>query len=373
MNEAKPPAGDSTPVRHLLRSHRLNPNDSAYLEHLRTSTRATLVNCLREGASQVVLLDAPTYRNFGDSLIWEGTRRYLAELGLSVAHTSDIRGFRDVDLRKAPREAPLLLHGGGNFGDLWPAHEQFRRHIAETYPDRRIILLPQSIHFRDRAEFAKSAAIYTRARSLTILLRDTASMRLAADHLADVHHEFCYDLAFGVRPPLMPSRRRKEPLVLARVDQEARPIDRGFANRQGSVDWNHSTLNQWVWDRAVWAKNYYRFAPHAIQRMVTPPGLPYDVLRRLNVVAATRQLASAPVLVTNRLHAHVLATLLGIPHVATDNSYGKVKGIFNDYSGRFSTAHWADSLTEAYEMALDLSVVTWIPPPVPHQGQPGRK
>jgi len=47
------------------------------------------------------------------------------------------------------------------------------------------------------------------------------------------------------------------------------------------------------------------------------------------------------VVITDRLHAHILATLMGIPNVAMDNDYGKIEGIYSNYTGRFSTAHFA--------------------------------
>ena len=50
---------------------------------------------------------------------------------------------------------------------------------------------------------------------------------------------------------------------------------------------------------------------------------------------------------TNRLHVHVFCAMHGIPHFVADNSYGKIRQIFQDYSGAFSTARWCGSLSEA--------------------------
>lgn len=295
-----------------------------------------------------MFLDAPTYRNFGDSMIWEGSRRYLRELGFRIRYTADIRRFRDEDLRKVPSDAILVLEGGGNLGDLWPTCEEFRQHIVRTYPQRRIVVMPQSIHFEGSEALERSAAGYRRGENLTVLLRESRSMDIAESNLKDVDIRFCYDAALGVRVPELPVARKKAgPVIIARGDKESRPDDAAFLAEHAGEDWRASRINQVVWDRMVWLKNYYPHLPREVQNRTRAPHLPYDVMRALNIGAAMRQLDGAPVVVTNRLHGHVLAALLGIPHVVTDNSYGKVSGIFHGYTGNFSTAHWATSLSVA--------------------------
>ena len=58
-------------------------------------------------------------------------------------------------------------------------------------------------------------------------------------------------------------------------------------------------------------------------------------------------MASARVVVTDRLHAHILCVLLGVPHVLLDNSYGKVRGFYEAWTSECSFARWADSADEA--------------------------
>lgn len=333
---------------------RLIAADASYLEELRRTTRDTLQGLLAGGPREVVFLDAPTYRNFGDSLIWEGSLQYLRDLGYSVVYTADIRRFRDEDLRKVPGDAPLILQGGGNLGDLWPTCEEFRRHIVQSHPRRRIVVMPQSIHFDSTDGLRASVAAYRKAENLTLLLRESRSMEIASEQFSGVEHRFCYDAALGIRVPHKKPAARP-PLVVARGDKEAKLADQQFVAAERPPDWNASSANQWLWKRFTWAKNYYPHSPGVIQAHSRAPGWAYTALRRLNVTAAIRQLDGAESVVTNRLHAHVLAALLGIPHVVTDNSYGKISRIYNEYTGSFSTANWAGSLNEAAEFARRLT------------------
>jgi pyruvyl transferase EpsO len=50
---------------------------------------------------------------------------------------------------------------------------------------------------------------------------------------------------------------------------------------------------------------------------------------------------------TNRLHATVLAALMGKPAVAMDNANGKISAIIGDYLGRMPGVRYAPSVKEA--------------------------
>ena len=65
-----------------------------------------------------------------------------------------------------------------------------------------------------------------------------------------------------------------------------------------------------------------------------------------NLRAANMLLSRGRIVVTDRLHAHVMCVLLGIPHVLLDNSYGKVSSVYRSYTHRFETVHFASSGAE---------------------------
>ena len=47
-------------------------------------------------------------------------------------------------------------------------------------------------------------------------------------------------------------------------------------------------------------------------------------------------LSTGGLVVTDRLHAHILSLLLDIPHVLLDNSYGKVAGFADQWTGDYA-------------------------------------
>jgi exopolysaccharide biosynthesis predicted pyruvyltransferase EpsI len=319
----------------------------------------------------VALLDVPNQRNVGDALIWAGEVEYLSALGLRIRYAADIQTLSVHDLRKAMPTGVVLLHGGGNFGDLWTGHQQQRENIARSLADYRVVQLPQTLYFRDPEAAARANAVLGAHPDFHAMLRDTPSMRRAAEQLPDVAVSFCYDMALGWQPPV---RRPGEPralsdvTVIARADKEsASGLDRVSPSWLPDVsllrtDWHNSgrRLVQWRLHRHVAARLRQLIRRQRATRFTAPPGtnllLRHTLTRinRINIEGGAELIGSGRIALVDRLHAHVLAALLGQDHVLLDNSYGKVKAIFDDYTGAFSTARFAHDLDEARAMVEEL-------------------
>ena len=65
----------------------------------------------------------------------------------------------------------------------------------------------------------------------------------------------------------------------------------------------------------------------------------------------TRLLSRARFIITDRLHVHIVSTLLGIPHCFLDNSYGKILRFSNAFDTRWDGSHHATSLSDAMACA----------------------
>jgi pyruvyl transferase EpsO len=91
---------------------------------------------------------------------------------------------------------------------------------------------------------------------------------------------------------------------------------------------------------------------HALRRLID---VSYDWQAHWRVRYGCRSLAAGRIVITDRLHAHILSLLLGIPHVVLDNNYGKLRR-FCDTWGTLSSplARWADSPTKAVAIAGEL-------------------
>jgi exopolysaccharide biosynthesis predicted pyruvyltransferase EpsI len=313
----------------------------------RTSLR--ILRALLEPGAPVALLDFPFYKNAGDSLIYLGERAYLRRLGVPVRYQTSTGRYRPADVAALHPRGPILLRGGGNFGDRWDLHQRFRERVIVDFPDRTIIQLPQSIDMSS-ATAARVRDAYLAHPDLTVLLRDTRSMQRARELLPGVNLHYCPDLALGY----LATRRRRprvDVVTLRRNDSEstgAELLAPGGRWSQQTVDWNYSSLEKLAWTLAKVPGSAARRIPTTLPRFyrafVDPA---YTVSARTLVRAAERTLLHGRVVVTDRLHAAILATLLGRPVVARDNANGKLSAVFADYLGRFPNARYAHDADEA--------------------------
>jgi pyruvyl transferase EpsO len=69
------------------------------------------------------------------------------------------------------------------------------------------------------------------------------------------------------------------------------------------------------------------------------------------VLRGCRLLSSGRLVITDRLHAHILNLLLGIPHAVLDNSYGKLGRFLEAWTGAAAGVHRAASIDDAEHWA----------------------
>lgn len=269
---------------------------------------------------KVVLLDYPVHGNVGDLLIWKGEQVFLRSNRKDLIGQYSIKNMGKRALRKMSECDTICLHGGGNFGDLWPVHQRLRERIIAQYPHKRIIIFPQTVYYSDPAALDRACGILKRHDNLHILLRDQASLQLLRDR--DVPNPtLCPDMAHVLWGRCREiTRQTDRPLYLLRRDKERGHLPEACSER-GSRDWEDLVEG--------WAAVAFKLGKLVIMKD-GQHGNAFHASASWNIVAnvlirrAVRLLASHGTIVTNRLHAVILAALIRRPVVAHDNSYGKV-------------------------------------------------
>jgi exopolysaccharide biosynthesis predicted pyruvyltransferase EpsI len=333
-------------------AHRATDETAAAVAELSRRAEALLRPHVAAGEA-CALLDFPNHGNVGDSAIWLGTRALLARLGARVAYASDCLTLRADTLRACVGDGPIFLQGGGNLGDLWPAFQRFREEVVEAFPDRRVVILPQAIHFQDAGHLERARRVFGAHPRLTLMVRDRQSLEIARAQLS-LDAVLCPDLAFGLGPLRRAGAPVHDVLLLARRDQEA-------AAERAARQAHAADVRVADWSSDDWMVGTVRFLtrralrPRLLGRQwrhVTPV---YDAFARARLRAGVRLLSRARVVVTDRLHGHVLCVLLGIPHVALDNSYGKVRSLLDTWTGGLPVVSRAESAERAVALARSLA------------------
>ena len=134
---------------------------------------------------QIHYWDCPHHSNLGDLLIWLGTNETLRHLdqpvkAKSTLELADVRRWPHVGTNDA-----IVMHGGGNFGDLYPAHQTLREQVVRNFPNNDVYLLPQSVHFSSDSAMRKSLRQLQMHDRLTIYLRDHESVQMLRPYISD--------------------------------------------------------------------------------------------------------------------------------------------------------------------------------------------
>ncbi len=296
------------------------------------------------------LIDTPNYANVGDSAIWLGNLAYFHGVhGVMPRYVCIHDTFREAELREAVPEGPILLHGGGNFGDLWLPHQQFRELILERFRDRRVIQLPQSIHFDNPDNLKRVAEIIRRHPDFILFVRDQPSLELAQAHF-DCQTILCPDMAFymgALRKPVAPTRPL---LLMLRTDKETIFSDNMLDLPYPCEDWLDepadlkTRLRRRTMCEVLPVLGLKAFDRYRRRELFYRRGAEHRVRHGI------RQLSSAEFVITDRLHVHIISLLLGIAHIYLDNSYGKIGHFAQAWTQSHPLAHRAESVQEAIEL-----------------------
>jgi exopolysaccharide biosynthesis predicted pyruvyltransferase EpsI len=322
--------------------------DDNLVARLRAEVREALSRSLN-GASACALVGFPLHANAGDSAIWAGSVQLLSELGIRRSYSCGRWDYNPVALRRyLPKGAPILLLGGGNFGDLWPEEQAFREQVIRDFPDRRVVQLPQSVHFDSPQAVERSRQVLGAHSDVTVLVRDQPSLEFCRKAY-DVTVELVPDMAFGLRPASAPAPRQDR-LLLLRSDHER--VD-GAASAPDAADWLGHDRRGYALRLAVsQLARLQRRTPY-LANGPRASGL-LDMLSRGEVARGLACLHQGRVVVTDRLHAHILSLLSGRPHVILNNKQGKVFNFDQAWTLESASTHRATTLGEALEIAKTL-------------------
>lgn len=316
--------------------------------------RAAFFACIRdtlgEPQSDFALVDFPDHRNIGDSAIYVGELDAMETLGFGrPSYVCTRKNYRG-NLEKYCPNGPILMHGGGNFGHLYPSHQELRNSIFERYGKRKIVLLPQSIHFDTGPLLEETRRVIDKASDVTLLVRDHESEAFANRHF-DCRVMLCPDAAFGMQvPEHLPSADTEWSLLL-RSDKEAKstPLHKRIQTLGTPFDWYDlpqakASNGQRYRDKiANLGFSYGRSGMAKLEQC-------YSALARSRVFVGLARLGKGKAVVSDRLHAHILSSLIGRQQIILDNSYGKISRYQNTWDTQDSGT-LVDSVA-GFELAL---------------------
>jgi pyruvyl transferase EpsO len=312
-----------------------------------------------QGRGPCVMIDFPRHLNVGDQAIWLGERAALRALGVPVELACERSDYDPARLRRRVGDGFAALHGGGNFGDLYPTHHALRERVLADFRGVSLVQLAQSVSFTDPVVLERTRRLVAAHGDVTLIVRDRVSEAFVRDHF-EARVVLAPDHAFGLGPlPRPDGPPTREVAYMARTDREAThvpPADATTfdwlqapaARRERLALWTKQARMTVATGRRPSGRRAPRAGPAAVLRA-------FDDYAGWSLRRGSRLLSQGHVVVTDRLHGHILCTLMSIPHVVLDSSDRKIANFWATWTHGTPIARWAESPEQALELANELA------------------
>ncbi len=307
--------------------------------------------------------------NYGDAMIWKSQRDLLARLNANVVYECTYDGLNLDEMEsKIGTNGIILMRGGGNFNHIYTYHN-LRLTVLSRFKSNTIIQLPQSIHFDEKhPKYMLTKRILSEHNKFILLARDIDSLNYVKLHFPttktllfpDITQSFNFDLEFRTYIPI------KDIVIILRSDTEGNNViksDNGLSYNS-SIEKSLNVCNKelitlqngnshyFLGNKELGLTDWYFKGNDVLSSKCSE--LSNNELANHYVDNAIKILQLGKVIITDRLHAFLLALYLGIPHVIIDNNNKKLSAYYKTWLQNSKITYYADNVTDGIRIARDL-------------------
>lgn len=214
---------------------------------------------------------------------------------------------REIIKRRVPPNAIVSVSGGGFLGDLWMTEETLVRTILNDFKDNKVIIFPQTIFFSTNSdEYINSFAIYKNVKELVVNVRDKNSYNTFIEEFPKHRIHYIPDMVLSLDCQNINKKRSETALICIRNDHEnclkEKDVESLIAVLKTRIRVKEATT---------------------IMNHIIPISF-----RTGFVMKKLKEISSAKLVVTNRLHMMIFAAITATPCIAIDNLSHKVLGVY---------------------------------------------
>lgn len=148
----------------------------------------------RSKKGRIYVFGAPRHSNLGDQAqslcIEDWCRQHYPSYNIVIIDTPSIFQKDNYVIRKIrsiirPNDK-IILHSGYHTTDVWPFENYANVEIINHFPDVRIYVFPQTIHFEDEDNLMSTVEAYKRHGNVNLMCRDKISFNIAKKEFRDI-------------------------------------------------------------------------------------------------------------------------------------------------------------------------------------------
>lgn len=258
---------------------------------------------------KIILMGTPHHANIGDLAIAYAEEEMIRELFpnkklyIMQEEKLDVCAKRVKSYIK--NDDIILLHGGGNIGDTYVTPEKGRREVISSYPNNKIIIFPQTAYFESDEELNISKKIYNAHNNLIIMAREKRSYEFMKKHFYNAKVYLTPDIVMSLKE--ISNMQRSGVLLMFRRDKE-------------------KTLGNDMTDSII---KYVK--EHFNSYKITDMNIGTEVVNNISekkrkqiLENKFKELQSAELVITDRLHGMIFSAITETPCVVFDSLTHKI-------------------------------------------------
>ena len=259
---------------------------------------------------KIVLLFTPNHGNLGDSAITLGElkffKQYFGDFSIYEFTLRECQFFRKKIAKHINENDIVIIHGGGFIGSLWKWSHNYFVKLLKTFAYNKIFVFPQTIFFYEKDQSLKEKFLeqINACKDLTIFVRDLNSFRILEEMNPKCKFKFTPDIALFLKYDISKEKRNNKVLLCMRRDQEKNGNNKKILSvlDKLKIDYDITDMVEHI------STNKYSRAKYVARKI--------------------EQFSKYNLILTDRLHGMIFATLAETPCIAFNNASKKVEGVY---------------------------------------------
>lgn len=279
----------------------------------------------------IYLIGTPEYGNLGDHLIAFAELKMLEDCfgKEKVAEVTENNIRYDFARLKSKinEKSYFFLQGGGNISDVWSDQEKLREKVFSEFLNRKMMVFPQTVYITDDSsvdkileKYSNNILVCAREQYTYKLLKDCGKNVILCPDAALYLWEYCsrYRDTIHIREGIGICLRGDSESVLEENDKKY------IFEYAVELDGKSSCFNT-VKNDAIYIRN----REGELKKILT-------------------QISGYKLVITDRLHAMIMAYLVGTPCIAFPNSNRKIQGCY-EWIANAENIYFATDVKEGLE------------------------
>ena len=292
--------------------------------------------CIDNNKNSVILIGTPEYGNLGDHLIAFAEIKLLEDTfgkdNIIEITENDIRYNFKYIKSKISEQSFLFLQGGGNISDVWVDQENIRKKLFDTFTECKMLVFPQTAYIIEDSNEAKifgkykdNVIICAREKFTYELLNKYGKKVMLCPDITFYLWDFCkrYRDSIHTRDKIGICIRKDAESI---IDDKNKEYIYNLAEKRGCGVENFTTVKDTSVDK--------KHRQYELEKILT-------------------QIGSYKLVITDRLHAMIMAYLVGTPCLAFANSNRKIEGCY-EWISNADNIYFAKDIQEGLGHIEDL-------------------